>query len=123
MGTVTRRSSALSSEAVSTYPERVDRVRRGLTMQEVAEVVGVRPRQAQHWAAGNHRPQGSARDRLLELDYIVELLGDVYDDEGIEIWMHAKNRSLGGERPLDLLIAGDFQSVLAAVERLASGAM
>lgn len=120
---MTRRSSALSSEAVSTYPERVDRVRRGLTMQEVAEVVGVRPRQAQHWAAGNHRPQGSARDRLLELDYIVELLGDVYDDEGIEIWMHAKNRSLGGERPLDLLIAGDFQSVLAAVERLASGAM
>jgi hypothetical protein len=51
------------------------------------------------------------------------MLGEVYDDEGIEIWLHGKNRSLDGQRPLDLLVAGDFQTVLASVERLTSGAM
>jgi hypothetical protein len=89
----------------------------------VAEVVSVQPRQVQHWASGSHRPQGQARERLLELDYIIELLSEVYDDEGVEIWLHGKNRSLDGSRPIDLLVDGEFQIVLAAVERLASGAM
>lgn len=116
-------SSATASQIGSTYTDRVRRVRRGLSTQEVADVVAVQPRQVQHWASGNHRPQGAARDRLLELDYIIELLGEVYDDEGVEIWLHGKNRSLDGVRPIDLLIKGEFESVLAAVERLTSGAM
>jgi transcriptional regulator with XRE-family HTH domain len=101
----------------------VRRVRKGLTTQEVADIVSVQPRQVQHWVSGSHRPQGRAKERLLELDYIVELLSEVYDDEGIEIWLHGKNRSMEGQRPLDILVDGDFQTVLAAVERLASGAM
>lgn len=106
-----------------TYRERVVRVRRSMTSEEVAEVVAVRPRQVQHWAAGRHRPQGSARERLLDLDYVIELLGEVYDEEGVEIWLHGRNRSLGGRRPLDLMVEGDFPAVQAAVERLTSGAM
>ena len=98
-------------------------MRKGLTAQEVATIVEVQPRQVQHWASGGHRPQGKARERLLELDYIVELLTEVYDEEGIEIWLHGKNRSLGGRRPLDILVDGDFDVVLEAVERLTSGAM
>ena len=118
------RASATAAEQVGgSYTARAQRVRRGLTTQEVAEVVAVQPRQVQNWIAGSHRPQGRARERLLELDYIVELLGEVYDDEGIEIWLHGKNRSLAGRRPLDILIEGDFQTVLEAVERLTSGAM
>jgi transcriptional regulator with XRE-family HTH domain len=107
----------------ATYPDRVARLRRSLTTQELADVAAVRPRQVQHWAAGRHRPQGSARDRLLDLDYVIELLGDVYDAEGVQIWLHGRNRSLGGRRPLDLLVEGDVPAVLAAAERLTSGAM
>jgi hypothetical protein len=50
-------------------------------------------------------------------------LRDVYSREGAEIWIHARNRSLSGQRPIDLLMAGDFQPVLFAVERLRTGAM
>jgi transcriptional regulator with XRE-family HTH domain len=120
---VAKASSERVDQELGTYMDRVQRVRRGLTAQEVASVVDVQARQVQHWAAGNNRPQGMARERLLELDYIVELLGEIYDDEGIEIWLHGKNRSLDGQRPLDVLVSGDFQTVTAAVERLASGAM
>jgi hypothetical protein len=94
-----------------------------LTAAEVASIAGVKERQVQHWAAGTHRPKGSNRDRLLELAYVIERLRDVYKPEGVDIWIHGRNRDLGGERPIDLLGRGDFAAVLNAVERLETGAM
>lgn len=106
------------------YARLVDDLRvTALTNAEVAAITGVKVRQVQHWASGAHRPQGEAKDRLLELHYIVERLRDVYKPEGIDIWIHARNRGLSGEKPIDLLAAGRFEQVLAAVERLAAGAM
>jgi hypothetical protein len=37
--------------------------------------------------------------------------------------LHGRNRDLGGQRPLDLLRAGEFETVLSAVERLVDGTM
>lgn len=116
-------SAAPAGGAGGTYQERVRRLRRALSTDELAEVVAVQPRQVQHWAAGRHRPQGGARERLLDLDYVVEMLSEVYDDEGVQIWLHGRNRGLGSRRPLEVLAEGDFPAVLQAVERLASGAM
>jgi uncharacterized protein (DUF2384 family) len=94
-----------------------------LTAAEVASIAGVKERQVQHWVAGTHRPKGAKRDRLLELVYIVDRLRDVYRPEGIDIWIHGRNRDLDGRRPIDLLEQGDFATVLNAVERLETGAM
>jgi Protein of unknown function (DUF2384) len=94
-----------------------------LTSAEIAEITGVKERQVHHWASGAHRPQGIKRDRLLDVAYIVDQLKDVYTPEGVDIWLHGRNESLGGQRPIDLLRAGDFQTVLYAVERLKTGAM
>jgi uncharacterized protein (DUF2384 family) len=106
------------------YRALVERIRESaLTSAELAEVTGVKVRQVQHWAAGGHRPQGETRDRLLEVAYIVDQLHDVYSPEGVEIWIHARNRDLDGRRPIDLLRAGEFETVLRAVERLQTGAM
>src|SRR5687768_15390854 len=68
-----------------------------LTTAEVAAITGVRERQVMHWSAGSHRPQGLKRDRLLELAYIVDRLGDVYKPEGIDIWLHGRNRGLNAQ--------------------------
>jgi Antitoxin Xre/MbcA/ParS C-terminal toxin-binding domain len=120
-GDVTR-SQALAESGL--YARIVDDLREGvLTNAELAEVTGVKTRQVQHWASGAHRPQGDAKDRLLEVHYIVDRLLEVYKPEGADIWIHGRNRDLGGEKPIDLLRAGAFERVLAAVERLASGAM
>ncbi|HWF50476.1 MAG TPA: hypothetical protein VG294_07530 [Solirubrobacteraceae bacterium] len=116
------RSQALAESGL--YARLVDDLREGvLTNSELAEITGVKTRQVQHWASGAHRPQGDAKDRLLELHYIVERLLEVYKPEGVDIWIHARNRSLGSQKPIDLLRAGEFEAILAAVERLASGAM
>ena len=73
----------------------------------------------QNWARGSSRPEGSSRDRLLELKYVIEQLSDVYTDEGIEIWLHGRQRALDGRRPIELLRDGQFGTVLTAAEHRA----
>jgi hypothetical protein len=53
----------------------------------------------------------------------VDQLNEVYTPEGVEIWLRGRNRSLDGRKPIDLLRAGDFETVLYAIERLKTGAM
>jgi hypothetical protein len=94
-----------------------------MTVQELADITGTNRRQVTNWANGASKPGPSTRDRLLEVHYLVGMLRDVYTREGAEIWLHGRKRSLDGQRPIDLLRAGDFATVLQAVERLRTGAM
>jgi hypothetical protein len=103
------------------YSRIVTGLREAVTTDELAKVIGIHSRQAQNWAAGRNRPQGDNRDQLLGVHYLVQRLRDVYEPEGVEIWLHARNREFDGQRPLDLLVAGEYERVLAAVERLADG--
>jgi uncharacterized protein (DUF2384 family) len=106
------------------YSRVVDDVRDGgLSVSEMAQLIGVAERQVRNWSAGANTPSGRNRDRLLQLHYVSQLLRDVYTHEGAEIWLHGRKRSLGGRRPIDLLGAGEYEEVLAAIERLQSGAM
>ena len=95
--------------------------RRALSLVEIGQITGVGDRAVQNWARGTSRPEGLSRERLLELKYVIEQLSDVYTDEGIEVWLHARQRGFGGERPIDLLKRGEFQVVLEVVELLAGG--
>lgn len=103
------------------YREVVSEVRRVLTVEEVAAVVGATGRAVQKWAAGDARPGGQRRVRLLDLQYVVCQLDDVYEVEGSGIWLRSPNRLLGGRRPLDVVGAGEVGLVLALVDRLAGG--
>jgi transcriptional regulator with XRE-family HTH domain len=114
--------SALTDAPV--YSRIVEDVREAaLTTAEIADVTGVDERQVYNWASGASRPRSDTRDRLLEIYYIVKELREVYTPEGVDIWIHARNRGLNGQKPIDLLISGDFPTVVAAVERLKTGAM
>jgi transcriptional regulator with XRE-family HTH domain len=95
--------------------------RSGLSTSELAEIAGVGERQVQNWAAGSHAPRDRNRDLLLEIHYITERLAEIYTSEGIEVWLHGRNKLLDARRPIDLLRAGDFEVVVNEVERLARG--
>lgn len=116
--------SGSEAREISLYSRIVGDIREAaITAAEVAEITHVGERQVQHWAAGTHRPSGTTRDRLLELKYVIEQLRDVYTPEGVEIWIHGRNQSLSGAKPLELLKAGRFEEVLSVIGRLKSGAM
>ena len=127
-GHVARNTAGAAAEPSLTdtgmYAAIVDELRRdALTTKELAEVVGVDVRQISNWASGQNTPRNERRDRLLEVHYIVQQLREVYTREGAEIWLHGRKRSLGGERPIELMREGRFQTVLAAIDRLREGAM
>jgi hypothetical protein len=116
-------TSSASEPVQSTLYRHVvaDARRAGLKAAEIGAITGVGERAVQNWANGTSKPEGASRDRLLELKYIIEQLTDIYEDEGIEIWLHAHQRALDGERPVDLLRVGRFETVLQLIDRLAGG--
>ncbi len=106
------------------FPSLVEEIRAsGLTASEIGQITGVRERQVQNWASGSSRPTAETRDRLVDIHYIVRQLQHVYRPEGIEIWLHARNPEFEGQRPIDMLIEGNFEPVVHAVQRLQAGAM
>ncbi|MBA3782860.1 MAG: DUF2384 domain-containing protein [Nocardioides sp.] len=94
----------------------------GLTTAELANVVGIGHRQLQNWAAGTSTPATNEKlRRLLDLTYVLDLVEEIYGEEASMTWMHARNRMLEGERPLDLFTEGKADEVIALLDRLADG--
>jgi transcriptional regulator with XRE-family HTH domain len=94
----------------------------GISQQELSAAVGASVRSVQNWASGSAAPRGASRERLLDVQFIIEELQSVFTLEGVEIWLHARNRNLGSARPIDLLTSGEVDRVLEEAQRL-SGAM
>lgn len=91
----------------------------GISQRELGEAVGATVRTVQNWASGQSVPRGISRERLLDVHYVIEGLREIYSDEGIEIWLRARNRNLGGARPIAMLTAGGLEPVLEEVQRMA----
>jgi broad specificity phosphatase PhoE len=53
---------------------------------------------------------------------IMQILEDSLTAEGIEQWLRAANRLLGGRRPIDLIDEGDTESVRQAAQAFLDGA-
>lgn len=49
------------------------------------------------------------------------IAAEVYDGEGVKIFMTARNRLLDGERPIDLIARGEGQRVIDYLNVLADG--
>ncbi|WP_032366064.1 transcriptional regulator [Rhodococcoides fascians] len=110
------------SPASLTYIRVIEEVTRtGITQSELGKVVGAATRSVQNWANGQNMPRGKSVVRLLDLHTIVSILADSYTDEGIDIWLHARNRNLDMQRPIDLLTAGKIDEVLAEARWVAGG--
>lgn len=96
--------------------------RGNLTAAEIGDIVGVGTRQVQNWASGHGTPASTKRLRqLLDLAYVLDLATEVFDDDGASMWLHARNRQLDGERPLNLIAKNETDRVIRLLTRLADG--
>ncbi|TQF74115.1 DUF2384 domain-containing protein [Rhodococcus spelaei] len=98
-----------------------DITRSGITQGELAKAVGAGSRSVQNWASGQNSPRGKSVTKLLDLRSIVDLLGESYTEEGIDIWLHSRNRNLDMQRPVDLLVEGRIDEVLDEARWVAGG--
>jgi Antitoxin Xre/MbcA/ParS C-terminal toxin-binding domain len=92
----------------------------GVTQVDIAAVAGVSDRAVRGWRTSDIRPE--RYDRLAELRDLALLLSDSLTSRGVGQWLHAKNRLLDGQRPLDLLARGGLDEVTAAAEAFIDGA-
>lgn len=95
----------------------------GLTNAELADAVGIGSRQLQNWAAGSGQPGSARLRRLLDLKYVLDLVEEVYGQDGATMWLHARNRALEGRRPLDLITDNRADEVINLLDRIADGNM
>jgi DNA-binding transcriptional regulator YiaG len=107
------RTKRTASAQPVTYMQVVsDVTRSGVTQAELASAVGAAARTVYNWSSGQNAPRGQVAERLLDIHAIVDLLSDAYTDEGIDIWLHSRNRNLDMQRPIDLLKEGEVDQVL-----------
>lgn len=92
----------------------------GVTQGDVAAVTHVSDRAVRGWRTSDIRPD--RYDRLAQLRDLVILLSDSLTPRGVGQWLHARNRLLEGQRPVDLLAEDRYDTVREAAEAFVDGA-
>ena len=86
----------------------------------IARATGANVRTAERWRSGQ-APQARYRDRIGELQAILDVLGRGMSETAKRDWLEAPNAFLGWKRPVERLAAGDFDVVRAAAESYTVG--
>jgi uncharacterized protein (DUF2384 family) len=90
--------------------------------REVAELLSTTPETVSRWRAGRVDPQPSHRDHLLQLDWVISELSELYDPREANIWLFSPNKLLLGKRPVDLIKERKTEDVLRVIAQLKDGA-
>ena len=86
----------------------------------IARATGANVRTAERWRAGQE-PQSRYRDRIGELQAILDLLGRGMTAAAKRDWLEAPNPHLRWARPVERLADGEFDAVLGAAESYVVG--
>lgn len=85
---------------------------------DVATMLDVRPETVSRWNSGKSLPHASTERQLLDLEFIVDKLADLYEPADARLWLFSRQRLLGDRAPADLIRQGRIDDVLAAVNQL-----
>ena len=94
---------------------------RDLGNNRVASLLDVSVSQPSRWKTGEERISAENQRRLLDLDYVIARLLQLYPREQAEIWLTSHNAHLGS-RPVDVLRLRGAAPVVAAIDAEAEGA-
>lgn len=101
-------------------PEIVHALRHyGVSQTDVGSVTGVSDRAVRAW--GRSQIRSDRYDRLAELRDLALILSDSLSPRGVGQWLHARNRLLGGRRPLEVLAEGGADDVRRAAQAFVDG--
>ena len=89
---------------------------------DVANVLNVRPETVSRWNKGKALPHANTEKQLLELEFVIEKLADIYEPLDARLWLFSRQRLLADQVPAQLIQEGRVDDVLAAVNQLLDGA-
>src|SRR5271170_2047191 len=70
---------------------------------DVANVLQIRPETVSRWNQGKAFPQPEAERTLLDLEYVVDQLADLYEPDEARMWLLSRQKLLAGENPAELI--------------------
>jgi hypothetical protein len=88
---------------------------------DVANLLQVRPETVSRWNQGKAFPQPGPEKELLDLEYIVDLLADLYEPQEARTWLLSRQKLLSGDVPAALIHSGQTDRVLSVVKQLLEG--
>lgn len=114
------------ADIVSTSPVDVEQIRTalGLTIDEFAKAVGRSPRSVSRWqstGSDHAKARGSAAIEIRKLAHLQFLMEDVLGRDYGSEWLRSPNRGFRGKAPIDLILAGEVDTLISVMERLADG--
>lgn len=86
-----------------------------------ARLFGVAKSQPSRWAKGQEAPSPRSRKHILDLDYVLSRLEDLYEPETAAQWLDSPNAFLDGARPVDVLLHEGPAPVIEAVDATIAG--
>lgn len=92
-----------------------------LDQADLAVLVGTNPRTVARWLAEETEPRTDARRRLLEILAVLEALSGVLHPRAAHDWLFSPNAQADHQKPIDLLEAGEWRTVLGLIDALAEG--
>ena len=88
----------------------------------LAELLGVSRSQPSRWKSGSERVAPRNQRALLDVDYIMARLYQIWTPDVAAIWLESPNPHLGGARPMEVLRQGGAAEVIAAIDAADEGA-
>jgi uncharacterized protein (DUF2384 family) len=110
----------MTASAVSRRLESI-KAKGALRSADVASVLSVEPATVSRWNLGKSRPHPSTEKQLLDLEFIVDKLSDIYSPQEARMWLFGRQRLLGDRVPAELIRQGLADEVLAVVNQLREG--
>jgi transcriptional regulator with XRE-family HTH domain len=93
-----------------------------ISMEALARILGVSARTLARWTSGETlKPHPAQAERIAKVIEIRNHLSNVVKKSAFGKYLHGKNDLMGGLRPLDLLMAGQFDRVIADIAGLEEG--
>jgi hypothetical protein len=102
-------------------PRRLDYVIEQLGSNQTARLLRVNQSQPSRWRARIEGAGSESRRRILDLDYVLARLLEIYPHQLAELWLESHNAHLGA-RPIDVLQLRGAAPVIEAIDAEAEGA-
>ena len=86
-----------------------------------ARLIGVATSQPSRWVRGQEAPSARSRKHVLDLDYVLSRLEELYEPSVAARWLESPNSFLDGASPMDVLLLEGPAPVIEAVDATIAG--
>jgi hypothetical protein len=106
--------------ATNALARKLDSIRDKASLRnfDVAQLLGTRVETVSRGNQGHAYPHRSTEKSLLELEYIIDQLSDIYEPNEARQWLFSRQRLLDGNSPACLIQEGRIEDVRRIVNQI-----